>query len=66
MSGPDIYVVTRCTGDGYGHGDKSCVSWFFSKEEAEANAKQLGTGTGYWHEVEEVTAGTPMPERERW
>ena len=64
MSGPEIYVVIRCTGDGYGHGDKSCVSWFFSQADASADAKTRGTGNGYWHDVEEVPAATPMPERD--
>jgi hypothetical protein len=66
MSGPDVFVVIRTSGDGYGHNSYEHVAWFFDEQEADASAKSHGEKFGTWHSVERVSAGTPMPEQSRW
>lgn len=69
MNGPPIYIILKTRGDGYGHNSQEFIAWYFDKEEAEqrrAALKADAPSEFTWYEVEEVPAGSPMPERSRW
>jgi hypothetical protein len=64
MKGPSIFIVIESSGDGYGHGSDTFISWHFDEDEANECANQL-TPNEYSHRyVEEVPAPDPIKKKD--